>query len=396
MKKLVLLSGLTSTMLLATNGDNMIALGAESRAMGGTGVAMDMGTDSVFRNPAWLADIKGTQAMFGATLFMPDVSASNGNASGQSANSKADQSVIPEVSHAGRINENMAYGIGMFGVSGMGVDYRNEDPMKGLASMRTNFQFLRFVPSIAYKNENLRVGAGVTMAYGSLAMSAVMPSDPMDPTTAAQRGGGTSDTLAYGAQVGVGYSITPEVTTGLYYQTQVNATYDDVMDFNADGVYEDLKLSQPAEYGIGFGYTKDNFKATVDYRKVLWSSADGYDAFDWEDQNIYALGVAYTMDALTLRAGYNHGESPLGDGSFEGATVSGVPFPASSIAFFNLMGFPAISEQHITLGLGYELSKNIGFDLAYVYSPEETLSSMNMEVSNKQSSITGALKYRFD
>lgn len=396
MKKIVLLSALTSTMLLATNGDNMIALGAESRAMGGAGVAMDMGTDSVFRNPAWLADIEGTQAMFGATLFMPDVSASNGNASGQSATSGADQSIVPEVSHAGRINSEWAYGIGMFGVSGMGVDYRNEDPMKGLASMRTNFQFLRFVPSIAYKQENLRVGAGVTMAYGSLAMSAVMPSDPMDPSTAAQRGGGVSDTFAYGAQVGLGYSITPEVTTGLYYQTQVDATYDDVMDFNMDGVYEDLKLSQPAEYGVGLGYEKDNFKATLDYRKILWSSADGYDAFGWEDQDVFALGLAYQMDSLTLRGGYNHSDSPLGDGNFEGATVSGVPFPASSIAFFNVMGFPAISGKHFTVGLGYDISKNVGFDVAYVFSPEETLKSMNMEVSNKQNSITGALKYKFD
>lgn len=396
MKKAVLLSILTSSVLLATNGDNMIALGAESRSMGGTGVAMSMGTDSVFRNPAWVADIEGTQAMFGATLFMPEVSASNGNASGQSAKSKADQSVIPEVSHAGRINENLAYGIGMFGVSGMGVDYRNEDATKGLASMRTNFQFLRFVPSLAYKNENLRIGGGLTLAYGSLDMSAVMSPDPNKPALAAQRGGGVSDTLGYGAQVGIGYSVTPEITTGLYYQTQVDTTYDAVMDFNFDNVYEDLKLSQPAEYGIGLGYEKDNLKATVDYRKVLWSSADGYDAFGWDDQNIYALGLAYKMDDLTLRGGYNYADSPLGDGNFQGATVSGVPFPAANIAFFNLMGFPAISKQHFTLGLGYEINKNVGFDLAYVYSPEETLSSMNMEVSNKQNSITGALKYRFD
>nr|MCH9740751.1 hypothetical protein [Campylobacterota bacterium] len=143
-------------------------------------------------------------------------------------------------------------------------------------------------------------------------------------------------------------------------------------------------------------YEKDNFKATLDYRKILWSSADGYDAFGWEDQDVFALGLAYQMDSLTLRGGYNHSDSPLGDGNFEGATVSGVPFPASSIAFFNVMGFPAISGKHFTVGLGYDISKNVGFDVAYVFSPEETLKSMNMEVSNKQNSITGALKYKFD
>lgn len=396
MKRVVLLSMVTSTILFATNGDNMISLGAESRAMGGTGVGMNMGTDSVFRNPAWLADVEGTEAMFGATYFTPTVKASNANANGQTATSQSDQSIIPEVSHAGRINKDFSYGIGMFGVSGMGADYRNEDPNKGLGSMRTNFQFLRFVPSVAYKKENFRIGAGLTMAYGSLDMAAVMPSDPTDPSTAQQRGGGMSDDLAFGAQLGMGYSITPELKTGLYYQTEVQAEYKAVMDFNMDGVYDDLKLSQPAEYGLGIGYEKNNIKVTADYRKILWSKADGYDAFGWKDQDVYAVGLAYTMDKLTLRGGYNYAKSPLDGVNFTGATISGTPFPASSIAFFNIMGFPAISNEHITAGFGYQFSKSVGFDLAYVYSPKETKETMGMKVSNEQSSITGALKYQFD
>jgi long-subunit fatty acid transport protein len=60
-----------------------------------------------------------------------------------------------------------------------------------------------------------------------------------------------------------------------------------------------------------------------------------------------------------------------------------------------MMGFPAISNKHYTVGLGYKFSKDVGFDLAYVYSPQETKESMGMRVSNKQSSITGALKYKF-
>ena len=54
MKRVVLLSMITSSIMYATNGDNLIALGPESRAMGGTGIAYGMGADSVFKNPAWL------------------------------------------------------------------------------------------------------------------------------------------------------------------------------------------------------------------------------------------------------------------------------------------------------------------------------------------------------
>jgi long-chain fatty acid transport protein len=35
---------------------------------------------------------------------------------------------------------------------------------------------------------------------------------------------------------------------------------------------------------------------------------------------------------------------------------------------FNLIGFPAITEHHITLGLGYEFTKNFGIDLAYKHA----------------------------
>ncbi len=398
MKKIILLSAMASSMLLATNGDNLISLGAESRAMGGTGVAMGMGTDSVFRNPAWLADIEGTEAMFGATLFMPEVKSTVGanmGGTGVEATSKADLSMIPAVAHAGRINENLAYGIGMFGVSGMGADYRNET--SGQGNMRTNFQYMRFVPSLGYKMDNLRIGAGLTLAYGALDIAAHQGNQQYN-IAPAQRGGGTSDDFGVGAQLGAGYSVTPDITLGAYYQTEVGTEYKEVFDFNLDGTYDDLKLSQPAEYGVGIGYKKNGLALTADVKQILWSKADGYDAFGWDDQTVYALGAAYDMNtALTLRAGYSHSNSPI-DETFTGTTVSSAnaPFAAPNTAFFNMMGFPAISKDHITAGIGYKFSDQIGIDLAYVYSPKETLNSTFMQVTNEQNSISGALKYKFD
>jgi len=406
MKKIILLSVMVSSILLATNGDNLISLGAESRAMGGVGIAMGMGTDSVFKNPSWLADVEGTEAMFGATLFMPDVKAKNAapmtrtpngpRFNGIEATSKADLSLIPAVAHAGRINENWAYGVGMFGVSGMGADYRNEDQFKGLGSMRTNFQYMRFVPSVAYKQDNLKLGLGLTLAYGALDMSAITP----DSTGAnpAQRGGGMSDDFGFGAQLGAAYSVTPNISLGAFYQTEVATEYEDVFDFNADGVYNDLKLSQPAEYGIGIGYKKGALRASMDVKKILWSSADGYDSFGWDDQTVYALGMEYkTANNLALRAGYSHADSPLGNGTFSTAKIDGISLDGpSQITYFNMMGFPAISEDHITVGLGYEFNDKIGIDVAYVHSPKETLEKYGMSVSNEQNSISGALKYKFD
>jgi len=184
--KVLGLSLLAATLLHATNGDNMIGVGTQSRAMGGVGVGIGVGTDSVFRNPAWIVDMQGFNASFGATAFMPDVKAKVGPmpmaGNGEEGTSKADFSVIPTVSHSDHINEDLSYGIGMFGVSGMGADYRNEDPQKGLANMRTALQYMRFVPSLSYKIDDFRIGAGLSLAYGALSMSALTPNNPMDPT----------------------------------------------------------------------------------------------------------------------------------------------------------------------------------------------------------------------
>ncbi|MEA2111017.1 MAG: outer membrane protein transport protein [Campylobacterota bacterium] len=388
MKKIILLSIITSSIIHATNGDNLIALGPESRAMGGTGIAYGMGADSVFKNPAWLVDSKGLNGMFGATVFMPDVSASNaGQGNGQSATSKADMNLIPEIAITDHISNDLSYGFGMFGVSGMGVDYRNEDPMKGLSSMRTNLQYMRFVPSISYATGDWRLGAGITLSYGSLAMSAMTPDGTADPMTMAQRGGGTSEDYGFGAQIGVGYYLSNEITLGAYYQTQVDTEYENVFDFNADGMYDSLKLSQPAEYGLGIAYVRSNYGLTFDYRKIAWSSADGYDRFMWDDQDVFALGFSYEVADLTLRAGYNYSENPL----------SNVSTQDPQSAYFNIMGFPAFSESHYTAGFGYQLNERLCLDFAYVNSPEVTESYNGaFEASNGQNSITVAMHYTID
>ena len=408
MKRVVILSMLAATAMYATNGDNMIGVGAQSRAMGGAGVGMAMGTDSVFRNPAWIVDLKGFNASFGATAFMPDVKAKVGPApglgNGVEGESKADFSIIPTVSHSNHINENLSYGVGMFGVSGMGVDYRNEDPQMGLANMRTSLQYMRFVPSISYKVDDWRLGAGLSIAYGALSMSAftpngVPPGQNPDPTTAVQRGGGLSEDIGFGAQFGVGYHVMPGFTVGAYYQSEIATEYEDVFDFTTNGVYDDLKLSQPAEAGIGFGYTSSCgvYSATIDYRRIMWSDADGYDAFGWDDQDVIALGGSYNVNnALVLRAGYNYSKSPLNDKTFEAATVGGAPFGAFNVAYFNTLGFPAYSESHITAGLAYQINPSTGIDVAYVYAPKVTETSMQvLEASNEQNSVSVALKFTF-
>ncbi len=75
--------------------------------------------------------------------------------------------------------------------------------------------------------------------------------------------------------------------------------------------------------------------------------------FGWKNQNIYKLGLSYDYnDKLTLRGGWNYGESPINE--------------AREIAF-NIVA-PATVQHHLTLGFTYHLSPEMEISTAYVHA----------------------------
>ena len=135
--------------------------------------------DAVFRNPAWMSAEEGFKVRFGRILFMPDVKTKvqglfanpNFDFNGYSFNVKsdADMFTIPEIAIVNKINDSLTFGIGAFGVSGMGVDYRKYRITANQVYPidYTNFQFMRIIPAISYKvMPGLSVGVGIDLAWG--------------------------------------------------------------------------------------------------------------------------------------------------------------------------------------------------------------------------------------
>ncbi len=398
MRKAILASALLSAVGLsfATNGDNLIGVSPASRGMGGIGVGMPVGpTDTIFRNSAWMTYYKGFNMSFGGILFFPEVKARLRIPSvflDGSGTSKSKIFVVPEVGIVNQINDKLTFGIGAFGVSGMGVDYRNNS---GLLNMHTNFQFMRVIPTLAYKvNDAISISGAVHLAYGSLDVGATTPTTP--PQNA---GGGQSQTFGIGAQLGVAYNMGDFVYAGLTYQSPVSMTYKRVFDINCltgtcDGQFEDFKLTQPQELAFGVGVKPmDNFKVGMDIRWINWKGAKGYKDLQWKDQWVIALGGEFKpTQKLALRAGYNFGKSPIRGGVMNTAEDF-------LIAVANLIGFPAITEHHITLGLGYEFTKNFGIDLAYKHAFNKkvraTYGPNYVEAQNAQNAISIGLNWKF-
>jgi long-chain fatty acid transport protein len=407
---ILFVAGLLSSTALATNGDNLIGIGPISRAMGGVGIAAPQDAISaVFSNPS--AQCFGpfcpsTEVNFAATAFIPQVQAKISNTTGTyKADSDDEVYMIPAFGLSVPITQGLnppvwRFGMAAYGVSGLGVDYRDTDldqpiPAFGgnpLASGTfTQLQSMRFAPAIAYQ----------PVAKWSFGLAGVLEYANLD------LGEGSDWSYGVGVQAGVTYKAANWLTLGLNYISPRDTEFQNVADFDGDGDLDNLRLDAPQELGLGAAVTFGNFLFEADTKWINWSGADGYDDFDWNDQYVFAIGGQWqALSKLYLRAGYNYAKNPLEDNDgFTPAltSVQGKQLPGYYFETFRVIGFPAIVEQHLTLGLTYEFTPNFALNLGYVHGFEETFTETGSdfagasEIESKLSedSIDVGLTWRF-
>ncbi len=99
---------------------------------------------------------------------------------------------------------------------------------------------------------------------------------------------------------------------------------------------------------------------------------------DWKDQTVLNLGLAWKAnDALTLRAGLNLADNPVPD------------------QFVNPL-FPAIVRDHVTLGLGYQVSKAGDFNMSVTMAPSVNVNSgSGVAISHAQTNWQFMYSHRF-
>jgi long-chain fatty acid transport protein len=377
-------SAMISTPVLATNGDNLIGLGAQSRALGGTGTAAFFGSENALTNPALLGKSQGTEFAIGGTLFKPSVKANSnvqtavyaalgmGTDAPVSQTSEADTNIIPEVSLSTRINDNWTFGLGIFGSAGMGVDYRDTDE---LFNGYSNLQLMKFAPSLAYNDGNFGIGFAPVIQYGALDINYIADTDGNMTTESV--GNGMSSDLGYGFNLGAYFDVTKDFTIGASYQSAISMEYDDQITVAADGfrigpngmgTITSDKLEQPAEIKIGAAYNMGNWMITADAKQIKWGDAKGYKDFNWEDQNVFGIGAKYSGNGYWVGAGYNFGSDPID--KLGTSTDQNAAYSNAAIDVFNNHFFPGIVESHFTFGGGYNITKNMAIDAAVVYAAE--------------------------
>ena len=392
--RLVFLCALAATMVLiaagpslATNGMNMISFGGQEAGMGGASLAVSDNAFATNNNPAGLTQIKNGSLDFGFSLLMPHLEhkdAFAGNVDGES-----NMFPLPMFAIAKRIGETpFVFGFGLFGQGGMGAEFENFTTMFGNKDQTyTNVGYLKATPTLAYQiNDQLSVGVAFNVGYATMEMkmfpsTVVPPMPPMLPMGFAGFELQDIYSLGYGAKFGLQYKPNEQWTLALVYTTRSQLDFDHgKIKFAAGsglGTYDASVsgFSWPQSVGVGVSVrpteklllaldvTWYNWANAIDVVTINYKTPAGEQELPfqmhWKDQIAIAVGAAYDVnERLTLRAGYNYGQNPVPD-----ANLSPL--------------FPAITEHHVTAGLGYKFTENWQVNAAWEHAFENSVTYTN-------------------
>lgn len=381
----------------ATNGMRMIGFGPVQDSMGGASVGVNLDAASVLTNPAGIQSLGG-RVDFGASYFVPtvDMEANFGMGNNEYSSDKG-ASPVPAFGMVVPLNADLTFGLGAYGVSGMGVDYN----MGMFGLLYTNYTNMRFAPGLSYKvNDMVSVGATLNLMYATMEYAM----NNMGNTIVDM----ASSSFGYGATIGITVKPIEMLTVGLVYEStsyfqdfKFNQYVSDMDPFTAGyqpGVEEnELQFNQPMSATLGFGLNPiTGLVLAFDVQWIKWSEVAGNDLpefsgsttgdgdFDmqWDDQIVYKFGLQYeVMPMLKVRAGVNYGKMPLSD--------------SNATALQANMFFPAVAEWHYTAGLGVKVAEKLTIDLGGMYSPEATADVTGGEVTMSQYSLDMGIAYNF-
>ncbi len=390
MKKFLLIAAVLSfsTQVFATEGINLVGIGPVQQGTAGAGVAAEKNSTWTILNPAGISKIQ-PEVDVSLQVFAP-VRTMNSSVSGAGEQEDDSMFYIPELSAVIDSGiEGGTIGIGLYGTSGMGVDYdigRIGDMTTGMSQSygdtMTELSVMKLVAAYSHDLGNgLSIGAGPVLVYSRL------KTDMLDGVYAFSSGDWDN---AYGIGFILGIDKNWEkFSVGVSYISEQYMTDFDEYDSLLSG-----SLNLPHQITVGTSYSViPTVELYLDYRWIGWGQLDTLgDQFGWEDQNIVKIGASWdATEKLTLRTGFSIGNSPIDEDT----------------AFGNSL-FPAIIEKHLSFGLSYMLG-DFHLHAAYTHAFENSITAngndsaalgmgnfgTGTEISMYQNSFTLGVTYLF-
>jgi long-chain fatty acid transport protein len=358
-------------------------------------------------NPATLGLRKqGNNFGIGLTVLQPDVSASS-TVFGSSSDSEGTSFLIPSISFI-RKDGDFTYGVGVIGQGGMGAEYSGSSFLAqgtGLPQM-SQVSFGRVMFPLAYQaTKELSIAAQVDYIFTSMDLQRLTPPNPLAPMGGYVNVKDDSDFTGqmtgsgFAFNLGAVYQFNEEFSVGATYRSESN-----IDDLTGSGTFTAFTpqgsatlpanytvndFQWPATFGIGMAWNvTPELLVAADIKQLMWSQTlsefsftteipgfgggTGVERQDWSDQTVFAIGAQYKIDpAVALRIGYNYGANPV---------------PDDTINYL----FPAITEQHFSFGVGWQIDKANSLSAAFTYAPEVTQTAVApnqlapLEISHSQ------------
>ncbi|MEZ5998171.1 MAG: outer membrane protein transport protein, partial [Hyphomonas sp.] len=380
-------AALTAQDASATEGYFQHGYGARQSALAGAGVADSSDAMALSLNPAGLTDV-GNEMQLGLSLFSPVRSFTGSGGPGFTPNGEVESGSeyfpVPNFAYSRRIGEKSAFGIAAYGNGGMNTSYPNITnpacgPGSGVfcgGSLGVNLNQLFIAAGYATElSDNFSVGISPIFALqafeanGLVAFSGIS-SDPTHLTN-----NETEYSKGFGLRVGAQWDVSENFRVAGAYQTEFDMSeFDDYAGLFADGG----SFNIPSTYTLGMAYdVSPAMTVMFDYRHISYEDvpavanstmaqmplgAAGGPGFSWKDVDAYKLAAEWkTTDAWTWRAGVAINNNPIG-----GSDVT-----------LNILA-PGVQEQHYTAGFTYDLDESNGLDFAFMYSPESSVSGIEI------------------
>ncbi|HHQ4884637.1 outer membrane protein transport protein [Aeromonas veronii] len=295
------------------------------------------------RNPAAMTTFDKMAVSVSGTYIKPDVDV-NGSvgtpfgAIPASESGIAPAAFVPAAYFIQPLNDQWAWGIGLFSNYGLSTEYSKTFPA-GAGAGDTELMTLNINPNIAYRiNEHFSVGAGINAVYGAAELNRY--AGLLGPLNPPSQGGPLAtdtrlahlkgDTWGFGWNVGTLYEVNENNRFALTYRSQVDMSFDGDFQGLTSGnrvVDGNLKLDLPAQAEFA-GYHRLNQQFAVHY-SVNWTDWSAFQELKatsnqcaggvclqkdekFKDSTRYSIGGTwYINPAWEARIGFAYDNSPI-------------------------------------------------------------------------------------
>ncbi|MFP5399010.1 MAG: OmpP1/FadL family transporter, partial [Gammaproteobacteria bacterium] len=254
-----------------------------------------------------------------------------------------------------RVGPRLVLGMGLGGLSGMGVDFADTVAAPGLQAVVTTKQFFKVAPGFAYRvDDQLAVGATLNLNYQSLALATPAFSLPQNQV------------FGWGLTAGLVWRPSEVVQVGASWSNRQRMGD---FEWNTAAGRFSMRMDAPQTLAVGVALRPARgLLVEADVKRIWFSDVldriavrrpEGYTGavpavmpFGWSDQTVFAIGVQKDLgERMQLRAGFNYGKSPIG--------------PEDVNANF---GSLAVVEKHLALGLTRRFTERISGSLSWVHA----------------------------